>query len=177
MITLPELLDNDVRFAKYFQKVPRLPPVASRCSTPPWRILFKTHDHPGWMSRNARTYADAFRFIVPLYKKLELIDGAIVCRRMQFGPPQRIVRIKGKYTKNAQGESIQLTRLVDWKPQIPTDESWHNWCPYCRRPTVFAYFRKHHALPSNKDGKGVDVDPSVLRCSICGASERLVTLK
>lgn len=177
MITLPELLKDQV-YKRYFLQNPKLPLSVYAGPTPPWRVLARLHSRDGkWVSINYEKYVGAFGRIKTALREEDLIDGAIVCRRMQFKPPTRTVRIKGKYFTNPAGERVQVTQSVVWKPKLDPVEPWHNWCPYCRRPTIFNYFGKHHALPAAKIGKGVDLDSSVLRCSICGASERLVTLK
>lgn len=165
MISLRELLQDPI-YKAYFSKIPKLPRSALQCSTPPWRVLFKTNGR--WKSVNADTYKNAYLIL----KRSGFEDGAISCRRVQFQPPIRNVRIKNKFYIDNDGNKKQVVRSVTWRPKLPEAEQSHNWCPYCRRPTVFAYYRKHHALSLN-----VELDPSVLRCGICGASERIVTLK
>jgi hypothetical protein len=169
MITLPELLE-DPKYKAYFCRKPELPAVALMCSTPPWQVHLRYGRK--WEVLYADTYVEAFKALKPLLP--EISDGAIVCKRFQSPPPMRIVKIKGKY-KTVNGVTTQETKLVPWKPKLPMAEADHYWCGYCRRPTVFAYFSKHHAL--GLQSPGVPVDSSVMRCSICGASERLVTLR
>ena len=170
MISLLELLE-DKEYRQFFQKIPKLPSAAYLPSTPPWRVLIRVQGG-SWKSSYEKTYAEAFETL-KYYKPL-MIDGAIISRRVQFPVFQKIVRIKNSYVI-VNGERRQVTKPVNWKPKLDPYESAHYWCPYCRRPTVFGYYRKHHAIPQNFAGVGID--PFVLRCSICAASERLVTLK
>lgn len=165
MISLRELLKDPI-YKKYFTTLPELPASAFKCSTPPWRVIYR--DESGWKARNASSYREAFSVL----KGSNFIDGAITCRRIQFDPPIRRVRLKGKFYMLPDGTKQQVVKDIVWKPKLPGDETWHNWCPYCRRPTVFSYYRKHHALKTS-----VELDPSVLRCAICGVSERIVTLR
>ena len=165
MIGLRELLADPI-YKKYFVTVPKLPDCATKCSTPPWRVLFR--DQHGWKSTFAETYHEGFKVL----KDNSFLDGAIISRRFQFAPPSRIVRVKGKFYIAPDGTKQQVKKSVTWRPKLDPYETRHNWCPYCRRPTIFSYYRKHHALST----LGVEIDPSVLRCGICGASERLVTL-
>lgn len=165
MISLRELLQDPI-YKKYFVTIPKLPDAAYKCSTPPWRVLYR--DTTGWKSRNATTYKEAFLIL----KESDFLDGAITCRRLQFSPPTRRVRLKGKYYLLQDGTKQQVVRDIIWRPKLDSFESTHYWCPYCRRPTIFSYYRKHHAMKTQ-----VQLDPSVLRCSICGVSERIVTLK
>lgn len=167
MITLPELLEDPI-YKAYFCRKPELPEVAYMCSTPPWQLHVRTGRT--WLVASFDTYSLAFKALKPSLHSVS--DAAIVCKRYQSPPPYRTVRIKGKY-KVINGIRSQETRLVQWKPKLPMAEADHYWCGYCRRPTVFAYFRKHHALSDN----AVPIDSSVQRCTICGASERLVTLR
>lgn len=174
MITLPTLLE-DPKFKEYFCKVPKLPYAATRLPQP-WEVQMRLKGKKGWTIEKLDTYKGAFLLVNGYRKEGNLVDGAIVCKRIQFPPPMRVVRIKGKY-KIVNGVRSQETRLVAWKPTLDIGEPDHHWCGYCRRPTVFGYYRTHHALPKTALGKGVELDPSILRCAICGASERIVSLK
>lgn len=172
MISLPELLEDKL-YRAYFQTIPKLPRAAYLPSTPPWRVLIRVKEG-SWYSCYEKTYAAAFTTLKSY--RLVLLDGAIISRRVQFPVFERVVRIKGKYVL-VNGEKRQVTRATAWKPKLDPYETTHYWCPYCRRPTVFGYYKKHHAIPVSRIGVAVELDPSILRCAICAASERLVTLK
>lgn len=183
MLSIHDLLE-DSQYKEFFCRVPALPPhVLYNPEAKPWRLYVKLHKDSRWHTKDYRTYKEAFVKLRSMLPKIA--DGAITCKVKDFPPPYRIVRIKGKYQtdKNgkfildAQGKKKQITKMVYWKPQMPMDEfQEHTWCPYCRRPSIFDYFLSHHALPPRKLG-GMPIDPSVLRCVICGASERIVNLR
>lgn len=181
MITLPDLLE-DKTYRKYFCTVPKLPPSAMICSTPPWRVIMQTTESHRWLSQFAETYREAFAII--RRPGHSLVDGAIISRRMQFNPPIRTVRIKGKFVtdgkgkflRDEQGQRIQQTATRIWKPKLDAmSDGFHYWCPYCRRPTEWRRFGSHPAV-SDRMPPGVLLDPGMDRCCICGVSERMVTL-
>lgn len=182
MITLPELLE-DARYRKFFQTPPKmLKPLPGQL---PWRVLVQRKSGGPWAKKEVATYADAFRIIRNTRRAGTLHDGTIQSRGIPFGPPQRIVKVTkggrpvyhlkdGKRVLDADGRPIQVTRTVDWdwRPLLPATEDAHDWCTYCRRPTVFRWFRSHHALRTA--GLQGLADPSDRRCSICGAREAFV---
>lgn len=177
MITLPELL-KDPEYKAYFSKVPKLPPAALASSTPPWRLMIEVKPDLDdtrriWRQGDFLTYGDAFRV---LKKNMSILtDGAIISKRIQFPQPLTRVKVPGKFAiSKLTGKRIAVFEEIPWQPPVMAhDPEGHNWCPYCRRPTIFAKFRKHHALRKSP----VAVDPTSLRCWICGTSERLVVLR
>lgn len=117
------------------------------------------------------SYPDAFRLLTK-FLKAGVHDAAIQCRPSAFRPPMRVVKV----TKNRKpvmvtirGEQVQKTALTPWRPKLGMTDEPHVWCGYCRRPTVFRWFMKHHALDRSTVA-GV-FDQSVRRCTICGVSE------
>lgn len=166
MISMLELLE-DVNYKRFLQTVPQLPAVDRL--TPQWRLYVRMKGESKWRRREFDTYAQMFKFFKRLYKAGKVADAALNHKGIAFGAPTRVVRVKGKYVKG-----VQVTKEITWKPKLPGDEiQEHHWCPYCRRPTVFEYFTKHHAL-----GKAnIYIDPSVPRCCICGASARLLNMR
>lgn len=174
MLTIHDLLE-DSRYKEFFCKVPNLPDHLTSPGRKPWRLYVLLKGESDWRTKDCATYAEAFKRLKKLLPRAA--DATINCPGFSFDPPVRIVRIKGKYKINSRGEKQQVTKMVTWKPRIPPDEyEEHEWCPYCRRPTVFKRYFKHHALKPRKVG-GLPIDPAVLRCAICGASERIVTLR
>ena len=183
MLSIHDLLE-DPKYKEFFCKVPPMPDfIKENPDTNPWRLYVKLKKDGSWRSRDFHTYKEAFVKLKSMLPKVS--DAAITCKSKGFTPPYRVVRIKNKYQTNRQGGYVldaegnkkPITKMVFWKPRIPADEfEDHIWCPYCRRPTVFRYFISHHALPIRKLG-GIPIDPTVLRCAICGASERLVNLR
>lgn len=173
MLNIHDLLADPV-YREFLTKRPTLPKHYTSANKPFRLYVLLKKDHK-WHSKRFGTYDEAF---TALKKYLpHASDAAINCPGVGFSPPQRIVRIKGKYFTNAKGEKDQVTKLVVWLPKVPDGEfEDHNWCPYCRRPTVFRRFTRHHALPVSRTA-GVPIDPTLLRCSICGASEAIVPLR
>ena len=166
MITLKELL-RDPQYREYFRKVPKLP----SHYTPemlPWKLLVLKRGELIWRSKRFGSYGDAF---AGLKKMLPTIDNAAInCPALGFMPPTRTVRIRGKYDKKGK----QVIRTTLWIPQISSDMEPHNWCPHCRRPTIF----KIAALAAKqRQGFAVPASEPALRCSICGTSERVIDLR
>lgn len=169
-MTIHELLADPV-YRSYFCRVPRLPPHPE--GRPPWRLFVQLKGEQRWRSKNYETYAEAFKAFNRLRKEGKIHDAAINCRRASFPPPVAMVRIPGKYVRGSDGKERPAHKRMDWKPLIPEDVLPHDWCPWCRRPTVFRYFSSHHALNS----LGMPIDSSVMRCHICGASTRVATYR
>jgi hypothetical protein len=172
MLTLPELL-TDPRYKEFFLTVPKL---EVRAGQKPWRLIIQREADGPWAKKEFEKYADAFRFLRPYLRGGKLHDGAIQSRGVAYAPPARIVKVtkggKPVMAKSPGGQLVQKTALVVWKPRVPASEEAHIWCTYCRRPTVFRWFRTHHLL------RGTDIadiiDPSDRRCTICGAREAFV---
>lgn len=136
---------------------------------PPWRLYVQRETDGPWARKDFETYRDTFRRL-----KAEMFEGihdaTIQSKGHAFDPPYRIVKV----VRNGQPvlvKGIQETRVMVWKPTLPEGETPHRWCPYCRRPTIFSWFSNHHAFPKNGV---VKFDPTLLRCTICGVSDRLV---
>lgn len=168
MISLRELL-QDPDYKKYFTKVPVLPAHYTP-DVKPWKLYVLKAGEDKWRSKRYGTYGDAF---AGLKKMLPSIDNAAInCPGLSFMPPIKNYRIKGRFLDKA--EKKPLIKSVVWKPKIDADMAGHNWCPHCRRPTVF----KMAGLPARRMGDFVlPPDEVSLRCSICGASERIVDLR
>lgn len=177
MITLIELLEDPV-YKAFLLKQPQIPKTAkANPSSPPWRLWVLLHGEFRWRKRDFDTYTEAFNFLKKKLKTGKIKDAAIHCKRVAFPPPIRLAKIKGKFIKGSDGKLRQATKYVEWTVKLPAEEpEAHRWCPYCRRPTVFKYYTRHHALDSIQ-GKGIMVDPSVKRCCICGSSERIVSYR
>lgn len=170
MITIHDLLENE-GYKKFFCTVPHL---EQQHGSTPWRLAIQKDPHGTWMSKDYATYQEAF---LKLKKHLTRInDAAIICKAIPFEPPSKTVRIKGKYIER-RGKKIPVTKRVPWSMPLPAGEdSPHHWCTYCRRPTVFKTFEVHPIL-TRKRLNGIPIDPYVERCTICGASARLVNIK
>lgn len=140
-ITLRELL-KDPLFKKWMGKVPTLR-VPDHTQSLPWRIYVL--DEGRWKMTEAQTYAAGYRWVAKNIRNYE--DLALTCKPQGFNPP--VLRNK-------------TTQAKEYWRRFPFD---HVWCPYCRRPTVFFTFAKHHAFPR---GKQWACSPYDRRCTICG---------
>lgn len=140
-IRLRTLLKDDVYYRKWFCKPPTIRVVHT---TPPWRLFVQKEKGGPWFKKDFPTYAQAFHAVK--LKLPEYWDMAIHCKPQAFKPP--VVRIAKKKV---------------WNP-IPEG---HVWCGYCRRPTVFFFYRKHPNM------KGTSV--GAMRCQICGVRETFLT--
>lgn len=174
MITLSELL-KDPTYKQFFLKIPQLPAHYTPTSMP-WKLMVLKAGEEQWRTKRFGTYKEAF---LALKKVLpNSYDALINCPGLTWQPPIRIFkgRVKGKFDAN--GKPIIVTRAEVWKPQIMADMATHYWCPYCRRPTKFGYYNNHLSMTKARVGnRGSAVDPTLLRCAICGASEMLVNLR
>lgn len=166
MLTLRELLTDKI-YREFFITVPEMPANLHPSQTP-WRVYVQKELHGRWARRDFNQYRDAFKFLKPLLKDAH--DATIQSRGIAFSPPARVVKVKrnGQLLRDEKGKVV-LRRIV-WQPILPEAEEPHRWCPYCRRPTVFGWFSKHHAFSS-----GFEFDLALQRCTICGASERLIS--
>jgi hypothetical protein len=180
LITLPELLE-DPKYREFFKTVPKtLKPVPGQ---KPWRVLIQRKPGGPWAKKEYERYADAFRTIAAHIRADQLHDGAIQSRGIAFGPPQRVAKLTkggrpvyhlkdGKRVIGPDGKPIQKTVVVPWKPKLDAADEPHTWCTYCRRPTVFRWFRSHHALRTA--GLQGLADITDRRCVICGARESFI---
>lgn len=140
---------------------------ATRETSPPWRVWVQRATGSTWGKRDFCTYAQAFEF----WKKYRRHshDASVSSKRQSFVPPERTVKVvkngEPVMVKSGDGTLRQQTRSVPLKPP-----SGHQWCVYCRRFTIFAWFRQHHAFDP-KNAKTC-FDSSALRCAVCGVSER-----
>lgn len=167
MIQMSELV-KDPTYKRFLQTKPKLPPIANNKhlqNRPPWVVYVQVKVDGPWGKKEFWKYTKAFDFLKRCLKA-NVHDATINNRRVPTDPPMRLVRIKGRYVVGSDGVRRQATTPMPWKPRLSGDDVGHQWCPYCRRPTVFKFYSKHKALKEY-------CDPSVRRCCICGASERI----
>lgn len=165
MITIVELLKDPV-YKQFFLSVPKI--------NGPFRLYLQLDNDRRWRAKDFSKYSDAFKLFKKLHQEGRVHDAAICSKKQGGQPPMRTVKVRNSYTINSRGEKVQVTRRVVWEPQLDmNDPDFHRWCPYCRRPTAFKYFAKHHAL-NHLVAKGITIDSEIRRCVICGSSERLI---
>jgi hypothetical protein len=170
MMTLRELLEDKV-FKEFFTTIPEVQGYMHPGRLP-WRVYVQKERGGPWRKKDFRTYREAFLFLKPRLR--DVYDATIQSRGTAFPPPAKVVKVvkrlpSGKKVPVRDEKGKQQYRRIVWRPILPEMEEPHRWCPYCRRPTVFGWFSKHHAFP-----RGFEFDLSLQRCTICGASERLV---
>jgi hypothetical protein len=160
MITIHELLE-DKTYRQFFISKPAMPKVYAQQGKKPWRLYVQMEADGRWSKKDLATYGDAFR----LFKKFraDCHDAAIVSRPVAFAPPNKLVRVRGQYLIGGDGVKRQVIKPVVWRPRLDGNETTHDWCCYCRRPTIFRWFSKHHAFPKDEQ-----FDITERRCSICG---------
>jgi hypothetical protein len=167
-MTLAELLEDPI-YLKYFRTVPHLP--AGPRMSEPWRVYVQLEVDGPWARKHFWTYKEAYRWLKP---KLEgYHDATIQSKGVAYKPPMKIVKVSRRGVPvmiNTPSGPVQKTTEIVWKPHLPEGETMHTWCCYCRRPTIFKWFSKHHAFR----GTNQLFDPTLRRCTICGASELLV---
>jgi len=172
MIDIRRLLSDPI-YKAYFLKAPKLPP-AARALGDPFYVYVQREPHGRWARTSAANYRDAYAVLKQYLPGVH--DVVIVSRRVAFGPPTRTVKV----TKNGKPKMVQTpsgpqqeTRIVEWSwgklLDMEGGDRPHRWCPYCRRPTEFRYFPRHHAFKNAP----VPQDPTRPRCTVCGCSEDL----
>lgn len=134
-IRLRTLLKDDEYYRKWFTKEPT---IKVHHTKPPWRLFVQKEKGGPWYKKDLPTYAKAFAAVK--LKLPEYWDMAIHCKPQAFKPP--VVRVGKKKV---------------WNP-IPEG---HIWCAYCRRPTVFYFYRRHPNLRNF-------ISEGAMRCQICG---------
>lgn len=160
-------LVKDPTYRKFLETKPKLPahmrnPESGQ--TPPWVVYVQKKTDGPWGKREFWKYSEAFHFFKKALKA-GVHDVALNNKRYPYPAPERLARIKGKYVLGSDGVKRQATKYIKWLPKLEPGDPDHHWCMYCRRPTVFKVFSRHKRLGP--------VDASVLRCCICGASERI----
>jgi hypothetical protein len=165
-ITLRELL-ADPTYRKWFAKPPKLTNFSP--SGRPYRVYVQRELDGSWAQAAFPKYADAYRYIA---KHLRVFhDMAIATPGQAFHPPvlvskepvlkRKVVQLKGGKTKIVRRYVYERSY---WRPAL--ELLGHQWCPYCRRPTVFAYFAKHHTVKN--------CIPYEMRCTICGVRRTFI---
>lgn len=173
-LTLRDLL-KDETYKKFFMTIPVLPAHYTPESLP-WKLMVLKHGETQWRVKRFGTYQEAYAGLKKMLPLCE--DGVINCPGLDFQPPQKVFKVKGKFhtTGRLAGKPVLTTR--PWRPQLDGDMPAHNWCPYCRRPTVWGYYTTHPQMTRQRMGNfRLPLDSTLLRCGICGASERVVNLR
>jgi hypothetical protein len=141
MVTHRELLSDSI-YAKWFATPPKAQHEYLR-----WRVYAQKKAGKRWQKKDFLTWEQAFKFF--RRHQAEWYNASLTCRNEEWRPP--VVKYQGKRQ--------YLKRVILMEA--------HRWCGYCRRPTMFGYFTKHHAFPKG----GIQPKPGDRRCGICGIRE------
>lgn len=149
LVQIPfELLLEDPIYRKWLKAPPRQPEGSYR--QPPWRVWVQRRLNGPWAYKDFETYPKAFNWLIK--RRLEFWDAAINCKVKDYRPP---------IVKKRANEKLVLRHY--W-PGVQD----HRWCGYCRRPTLFKHFAKHHNIRREL------IIPYERYCSVCGAREKFV---
>lgn len=140
--TFRELMDDPI-FRQWTTTKPKAPEYAN------WRVYAQRIEDGPWAKRDFKSWKKALKFQLKGYKRWH--DCALISRNWESKPPI-VARKEGK------------RRVRRWYQTLLRVEG-HHWCGFCRRPTVFRCFSKHHAF------QGRPPLPYVVRCSVCGISQ------
>lgn len=125
----------------------RTPPVGGFPEWARFRVYAKVEENRPWARKDFDTFVEAYNFLARNLKNW--YDAALISTNYESRPP--VVRIN----KRRQYLASVLS--------VPG----HQWCGQCRRPTVFGYFRSHHAF----SGLNFKPLPYKKRCGICGMAQ------
>ena len=166
MVTINELLENK-QFKQFFLTAPKLPSHYTP-ETKPWRLLMLLTPQGKWQSRRFGTYNEAFK-VFKAQRGEGLHNAAINCPGLAFRPPIRNVRTK---RLDAKGKPVIATMVYKYRESA--DVTPHDWCGYCRRPTIFLVSRRGPKRAGNMILPPTEVKN---RCTLCGSSEEIMNLR
>jgi hypothetical protein len=178
-IRFRDLLEENRAFRDFCKTIPKTP---FHRSGKPWRVYVQLEAGGRWARRDFARYSEAFNFAVRLMRDRSPWDLAIHCRNRSTPMPGRWVNLtrdgKPVYLTVGKGKEKQYVlrdgKKVRKQKFVPMHlPPGHEWCRYCRRPTIFRWFSKHHAF--DMTDPSTVFHPSYLRCTICGVSENSIT--
>ena len=160
-VTLRELVKDPV-----YRQWLKTEPVGGFPTHVKFRVYAQREEDGRWAKKDFDDFKSAYNFLAKNLKYWH--DAAINTRTYSCRPP--VVRVPGKVRKKV-GKRVVLVdglRRVYYAPILSYDG--HIWCPYCRRPTVFAQFSDHHAFTH----ANLRPLPFKARCSVCGIAETAI---
>jgi hypothetical protein len=166
MIRMSELLE-DPTYRRFMTSKPKMPKHLRDpqvMMSAPWVVYIQRESGGPWGKKSFWKYKDALEFLSRAVYKHHVWDACLNNKRYGFEPPQKLVKVKGKYVNG-----VQVTKYIRWVPKLGPGEEDHHWCKYCRRPTVFKFYSRHKVLGN--------VTQDIPRCCICGASARIAVVK
>jgi len=174
LIPLGDLLE-DKTFRKFFTETPPMYPHQAARSDG-WRLWVRFNQTSPWRRKDVTHYQSGVDYVLPRIEDGSIHNAVLQCRGVSYKPPTRRFLVRdpktGKPMLVVDGKGNVSKKVVEkvWAPSSELIQEYgpHDWCFYCRRPTVFAYFRKHHAFI------GTPLEPyfdgSIRRCAVCGIS-------
>lgn len=128
-----------------------------------WRVYVQPKKKGPWgkVKKDFRKYSEAYKWMMANLHKYH--DIAISSKMPQFMPPQEAYQVVVLKKVKGRTRRVRVTRYRSVLPDAPSN---HHWCSFCRRMTKFAYYKKHHAMPSWVLGLEK-------HCEICGAGLNL----
>ena len=145
-LTMAQLLEDPL-YAKWLSMIPKVTWVTY--GNRPWRVWVQRERNGKWARRDFKSYKKAYVFLIDHLEKWH--DAALHSKVVPMQPPV----VRDKTTKKKRYHI----------PAFPGQNEHHQWCPHCRRPTIFASFSQHHAF-----NRTLKPAPNVRRCCICGMS-------
>jgi hypothetical protein len=175
MIPIGELLEDKV-FHRFFTQTPAMYP--HQAAKPDgWRLWVKPSTNSPWRRKNVQHYQSGVQHILRGLAEGLLHDAVLQCRGVSYRPPVKRLLVKDPRTKQpvlvTNPKTGAVTKKIvekTWQPDPALIQEYgrHEWCFYCRRPTVFAYFLTHPAFLGTP--LAPFYDSTVRRCAICGIS-------
>lgn len=146
LIPLKQQLLDDKIFRKWMARKPKIKTVGF---TEPWCVYVQKEVDGGWARKLFQEYKEAYQFIAAHIN--DFSDLTLNSRRQLYQPPV-VIGHKGK--------PVYRLPQLRMMPDAP-----HQWCPYCRRLSIFKPFARHHALPGM-------ILRYIPRCMICGIPQQ-----
>lgn len=159
-LTLSDFLEDEHFAAWMKRKVPKFKPKPLK---PPWVVYVLRRDGR-WGKVEFYSYKKAYEWLMQHLGEFQ--DAALNCRKRGYAPPiiSRKVKVRVRL-KSGKTRVEERQRRSWWGGRWEMHESGYRWCPHCRRPTRFNYFRTHHAIP-----KRFPIRSTERRCHICGVA-------
>lgn len=143
-VTLRQLVEDPI-----YRKWLKTPPVGGFPKYTKFRVYAQRERDGSWAKKDFENFKDAYTFLA---KNLREWHDATLCTiNYQSRPPVIYVNGKRRY----------------YAPMVLMEG--HDWCPHCRRPSVFGYFHTHHAFTGHFRPL-----PFKRRCGVCGIADTAI---
>jgi hypothetical protein len=157
-LTMWQLMDRYPRFKEYAETPPKIYKAQRALDGPLWWVYVQLEEGTRWRRVGTRLWKEGMELV----QAKTPFDWAITSKRRGYLVPT--------YTKINPQTKIPYkvkvgNEVVDkqFRMKMPPG---HQWCRWCRRPTLFLYFAKHHSFVNAKA-----YDPTRRRCLICGGAQ------